>query len=59
MFYPGWLRGHPDNISSDYNGSMDLGLVPFLPAQRPRLGDLINIVAVPEERMAEFRSCFS
>jgi len=58
LYYPGWIAGDQDCIVSSYAGSDQLALVPFLPAHRYQLGDLINIVAVAGERIAEFRSAF-
>jgi FkbM family methyltransferase len=59
LFYPGWVKNHPDCILGSYAGTDTLALVPFLQAHRSRLGDLINVVAVPRERMEEFHACFN
>jgi hypothetical protein len=55
FFAPGWVCGDPDCILSDPGASSELALVPFLQAQRFQLPTQMNIIAVPVERMDEFR----
>jgi FkbM family methyltransferase len=64
LFYPGWIVGDSDCIICEPgnfvpNASHVFALVPFLPPHRALLGPLINVVAVPNERMDEFHRRFS
>jgi FkbM family methyltransferase len=59
FFFPGWVSGTPNCIVAESTDNSELALVPFLPAQRFQLPSQINIVAVPVERMDEFRQRFS
>ncbi len=57
FFYPAWgQKGRDDCITAAQDGSRQLALVPFLPAQRFVLPSQLNIVAVPSERVDLFRS---
>ena len=58
FFFPGWTRNHYDYVEAERGASTHLTLVPFLPAQRFLLPPHITIVAVPEERLAEFKLRF-
>ncbi|CCG40173.1 FkbM family methyltransferase [Magnetospirillum molischianum] len=59
FFFPGWVSGTPNCIVAESTDNSELALVPFLPAQRFQLPSQINIVAVPVERMDDFRQKFS
>jgi len=59
FFFPGWVCGAPNCIVDQATDHTELALVPFLPAQRFQLPSQINIVAVPVERMADFRQKFA
>lgn len=59
FFLPGWVSGAPNCILAESTDHKELALVPFLPAQRFQLPSQINIVAVPIERMNDFRQKFS
>ncbi|TAN56459.1 MAG: FkbM family methyltransferase, partial [Magnetospirillum sp.] len=58
FFLPGWVRGNPDCILPEPGDSAELALVPFRPEQRFLLPSQINIVAVPEEKLAAFAARF-
>lgn len=58
FYFPGWVSGAPDCIRAERGASVELALVPFLPVQRFQLPQQINIVAVPEERLADFQARF-
>lgn len=55
FFFVGWVRQEADCILHDPGPSTELALVPFIAAQRFQLPTQMNIVAVPIERMDEFR----
>jgi FkbM family methyltransferase len=55
FFYPGWVGSEPGCVMMQPGSSLELALVPFLPAQRFQLPEQINVLAVPEERMDAFR----
>lgn len=61
FFHPGWVAGHADCILAGHAArpTGQLALVPFLAAQRFQLPDQVNVVAVPAERLAEFRKRFA
>lgn len=61
FFHPGWVTGDADCILAghDAKATGQLALVPFLAAQRFQLPDQVNVVAVPAERMVQFRARFA
>lgn len=61
FFYPGWVGASADCIRMEppASGKTELALVPFLPAQRFQLPGQLNVLAVPEARMAELRARFA
>lgn len=58
FYLPGWVGGAADCILTSPGGSTQLALVPFRPDQRFLLPSQLNIVAVPEEKLAEFTARF-
>jgi FkbM family methyltransferase len=64
LFYAAWADGDPDRVICNPGyfipaEESDLALLPFLPLHRPALPPLLNIIAVPKERMGEFRQRLS
>ncbi|MGE5505514.1 MAG: FkbM family methyltransferase [Actinomycetota bacterium] len=57
FFYPGWATGEAITTAHQPPGKAVpvLAAVPFLPSQRFQLPDQLNVVAVPVERMDDFR----
>ncbi|MGE3622413.1 MAG: FkbM family methyltransferase [Bdellovibrionales bacterium] len=63
LFYPGWTKENPDQIHYEPgrfypDSSCKLTLMPFLPAHRFQLGQMMNIIAVSHGRLEEFRKRF-
>lgn len=59
FFYPGWVSKDADCVVQDLTLPPVLALVPMLVVQRFQLPSQLNIVAVPTERMAEFKARFA
>ncbi len=59
FFLPGWVCGDPNCILAAPGDSTELALVPFRPEQRFQLPSQLNIVAVPEEKLAAFAGRFT
>ena len=59
FFHAGWVAGTSDFIVSELPRSQDgratLALLPFQAAQRFHLPSQLNVLAVPEERLADLR----
>jgi FkbM family methyltransferase len=60
FFYPGWATGTGGECvltthQPPAKAVPVLAVVPFLPAQRFQLPDQLNVVAVPAERLGDFR----
>ena len=58
FFFPGWSLSPHDYPQPHRGAATLLALVPFLPAQRFLLPAQMTVVAVPEERLDEFRARF-
>jgi FkbM family methyltransferase len=60
FFQAGWVSGHADCVLAALPKGVtkegELAVVPFLVAQRFQLPDQLNVIGVPAERLAEFKT---